>query len=225
MPLTLSVAKEGDVSQIANIHLASFGENMMLRAQFPTPTLLAGLRTSLEEKALEEIRDPQWAVLVVHDQEGIISFAKWKRPVFDTESYIEAPWRWPEGTRMDILNEWTKRVEEVSNEVIGTTPCYCLSFMGTHPRHERRGAASMLIRWGLERSTKENVPIQLESTMVAWPLYKKLGFEDKGRIQMQLEGVGKNGQSVLYEELSLLFCPLDGQSAIVNGVMEIPKKD
>ncbi|OAX83303.1 hypothetical protein ACJ72_02336 [Emergomyces africanus] len=224
MPLTLSYAKEGDVDEIANIHLASFGKNMMLRAQFPTPALVAGLRISLMDKAREEIHDAQWAVLVVRDQEAIISFAKWKRPVINTDSYSEAPWQWPKGTRMDILNEWTRRVEDVSNKVIGTTPCYCLSFIGTHPEHERRGAASMLIRWGLEHSAKEGVPIQLESTMVAWPLYKKLGFEDKGRIQMQLEGVGEDGQSVLYEELCLLYCPKT-PSAVVNGVTVLPKND
>ncbi|KKZ62800.1 hypothetical protein EMCG_02843 [[Emmonsia] crescens] len=224
MPLTLSYAQECDVGHIANIHLASFGENMMLQAQFPTPALVAGLRISLMEKAREEIRDPQWEVLVAQDQDEIISFAKWKRPVLDTDSYVEVPWRWPEGTRMDILNEWTRRVEDVSSRVIGSTPCYCLSFIGTYPKHEGRGAGSMLIRWGLERSASENVPIQLESTMVAWPLYKKLGFEDKGRIQMQLEGVGKGGKSVLYEELSLVYSP-KGSSAIVNGVTEIPKKD
>ncbi|EER38662.1 GNAT family acetyltransferase [Histoplasma capsulatum var. duboisii H88] len=124
MSLTLSNAEECDVGDIADIHLASFGENMMLQAQFPTPALRAGLRISLMEKAREEIRDPQWAVLVVRNQNEIISFAKWMRPVLDADSYVEVPWRWPEGTRMDILNEWARKVEDASSSVIGSTPCY-----------------------------------------------------------------------------------------------------
>ncbi|KLJ05608.1 hypothetical protein EMPG_10904 [Blastomyces silverae] len=223
MPLTLSKAEESDVGAIADIHLASFGGNMMLQAQFPTPALRAGLRISLMDKAREEIRDPQWAVLVIRDDNEIISFAKWKRPVLDA-SYAEVPWRWPEGTRMDILNEWTKKVDDACSRVIGDTPCYCLSFIGTNPKYGGRGAASMLISWGLERSEIENVPIQLESTLVAWPLYKKLGFENKERIQMQLEGVGENGQSVLYEELSLVRWPVV-PSAIESRATEVPKTE
>ncbi|QSS53970.1 GNAT family acetyltransferase [Histoplasma capsulatum var. duboisii H88] len=224
MSLTLSNAEECDVGDIADIHLASFGENMMLQAQFPTPALRAGLRISLMEKAREEIRDPQWAVLVVRNQNEIISFAKWMRPVLDADSYVEVPWRWPEGTRMDILNEWARKVEDASSSVIGSTPCYCLSFIGTHPSYERRGAATMLIQWGLERSVKENVPIQLESTIVAWPLYKRLGFEDKKRILMQLEGLRKDGQSVLYEELSLV-CKPEVASTILNRLTHKSKTD
>ncbi|OJD27788.1 hypothetical protein ACJ73_00811 [Blastomyces percursus] len=220
MPLTLSEAEERDVGDIADIHLASFGENMMLRAQFSTPSLRAGLRISLMDKAREEIRDPQWVVLVIRDGNEVISFAKWKRPVLDA-SYVEVPWRWPEGTRMDVLNEWTKKVDDACSRAIGDTPCYCLSFIGTHPKHGGRGAASMLIRWGLERSASENVPIQLESTIVAWPLYEKLGFEENERIQMQLEGVGEKGQSVLYEELCLLRWP--APSAVVSRATDIPK--
>ncbi|PGH09490.1 hypothetical protein GX51_00595 [Blastomyces parvus] len=223
MPLTLTNAEESDVGDIADIHLASFGQNMMLRAQFPTPALREGLRVSLMDKAREEIRDPQWAVLVIRDENEIISFAKWKRPVNDA-AYHEAPWRWPEGTRMDILDEWTKKVDDACSRAIGNTPCYCLSFIGTHPKHERRGAASMLIRWGMERSASENVPIQLESTLVAWPVYKKLGFEDKERIHMRLEGVGEKGQSVIYEEMSLVWRPMV-QSAVVSTATEIPKTD
>lgn len=99
-----------------------------------------------------------------------------------------------------------------------------LSFIGTHPSYERRGAATMLIQWGLERSVKENVPIQLESTTVAWPLYKSLGFEDKKRILMQLEGLRKDGQSVLYEELSLV-CKPEVASTILNRLTHKSKTD
>ncbi|KAK2763218.1 hypothetical protein FQN54_009854 [Arachnomyces sp. PD_36] len=209
MPLTLSFAEEGDADRIADIHMASFGTNMMLRAQFPTPAVREGLRTSLIRKVIEEIRDPNWDILLARDQDEILSFAKWKRPIFDTSTYTEAPWQWPEGTRMDVLDEWTRRVENVSEKVIGSAPCYSLSFIGTDPRHERRGAASMLIQWGMEHSMKEKVPIQLESTTVAWPLYEKLGFQAKETIHMLLEGVGDGGESVIYEELSCVFNPGD----------------
>ncbi|PGH01464.1 hypothetical protein AJ79_07902 [Helicocarpus griseus UAMH5409] len=224
MTLCLSFAEECDVYRIAEVHLASFGSNMMLQAQFPTAAIREGLRTSLIEKATEEIRYPQWAILVVRDQNEIISFAKWKRPVFDTDAYLEAPWRWPEGTKMEVLDTWTSKVDDVSRRVFGSTPCYCLSYIGTDPKHQRRGAATMLIRWGMERSMSENVPIQLESTMIAWPLYEKLGFQAKANICMQLEGIGNDGEAVDYEEMSLVFQP-PTSPAIVTKPLETPPKN
>lgn len=82
-----------------------------------------------------------------------------------------------------------------------------LTFIATHPQHERRGAASLLVRWGLERSKQTNIPIALESTMDAVPFYEKLGFRSEGRIAMELDGVGQDGKSVLYEEMCLVFKP------------------
>ena len=71
-----------------------------------------------------------------------------------------------------------------------------MSYIGTDPQHERRGAASMLINWGLERGKSEGVPVALESTKNAWPLYEKLEFQSEKRILMILRGV-EEGAEVL----------------------------
>jgi hypothetical protein len=126
--LTLIEASEDDAARIADIHMAAFGTNPMLLAQFPTPAIRDELRVTLREKAIDEIRDPQWAVLVVYDGAGkIISFAKWRRPIPESEwdRYVEAPWKWPKGTRFDILEEWTSKVEEAGEKLLGNTPFYC----------------------------------------------------------------------------------------------------
>lgn len=126
--ITLIKASEDDAARIADIHMAAFGTNQMLLAQFPTPAIRDELRVTLREKAIDEIRDPQWAVLVVYDGAGtIISFAKWRRPIPEPEEdrYIEGPWKWPKGTRLDVLEEWTLKVEEAGERLLGNTPFYC----------------------------------------------------------------------------------------------------
>lgn len=70
-----------------------------------------------------------------------------------------------------------------------------LTFVGTDPQHERRGAATALIRWGLEKSKKEGVPAYLESTPNAAALYEKLGFRAVDRLSINLDG------SRTYEEV------------------------
>jgi hypothetical protein len=125
MAFTLDTARETDAPRIADIHLAAFHTNGMLLAQFPTPAVRKGLWTSLVDKVIKEIRDPQWEVLVVReDDDRVVSFAKWCLPVSESAVYEEEPWVWPEGTNMAILNDWTEKVEQAADKVMGKTPCY-----------------------------------------------------------------------------------------------------
>jgi predicted N-acetyltransferase YhbS len=74
-----------------------------------------------------------------------------------------------------------------------------LTFIGTDPSHERRGAASSLTRWGLDRCVKNKIPAYLESTLNAVPFYEKLGFKITERLSIELEG------PVVYEEACCLY--------------------
>ncbi|KAL9127406.1 MAG: hypothetical protein Q9217_003702 [Psora testacea] len=200
MTLKLTFATERDASRIADIHMAAFATNEMLLAQFPNSAVREGLRISIARKAASDIRDPHTAVLLVKDAElnnKTISFAKWSLPSSTSEN--EAPWVWPEGTRHDILDQWTERVESAKKTVLGDEPCYRLAFIATHPHHERRGASTMLIKWALDNCSKEGIPAYLESTPVAWALYQRVGFTAEERISMTFE----DGR--VYEEIGYLF--------------------
>lgn len=80
-----------------------------------------------------------------------------------------------------------------------------LTFIGTNPLHERRGAATLLLQWGLQRCINDSVPAYLESTIEAGPLYERHGFDSAEKIYVLLKG--KEGESVLYEEVCFVFRP------------------
>ena len=82
-----------------------------------------------------------------------------------------------------------------------------LNFIATLPNHERRGAASLMINWGLERSKAENIPAALESTMNAAASYERLGFRPERNISTMLVGLKEDGQVVHYEETCFVFWP------------------
>lgn len=144
MPLHLTRASETDAPRIAAIHMAAFGTNAMLLAQFPTPSIRKDLQTCILAKTLADIRDPKIAVLVVRDDDDhddddassggrkgngngngeVISFAKWSLPVGKGEGYAEAPWMWPEGTDLDVLGRWSELVERVKERVVGEGVCH-----------------------------------------------------------------------------------------------------
>ena len=142
MPLILSHAAPQDAARISEIHMAAFSSNEMLLAQFPTPDIRAALKNGIEKKALADINDPKTSVLVVRELEmmqmevdvdgarndvetgKIISFAKWSHPVLDGEDHSEPQWVWPEGTEREILEKWTKVVDEAQEKVLGREPSY-----------------------------------------------------------------------------------------------------
>lgn len=216
--------------------MAAFASNAMLLAQFSTPDVREGLRESIRLKALADIEDPKITVLVVrevssdphssdtareddndddddaiHQNEAarvgtVIAFAKWSHPVGKDEGYEEAPWRWPPGTNMVVLEAWGRVTEEIQEQAMGSQPCYRLTFMGTDPRYERRGAASMMVHWGLERCRKNGVSGYLESTSGAAPFYEKMGFIPFKKIYLRYAVVGQD-QYDTYEEMAFKYNP------------------
>ena len=45
------------------------------------------------------------------------------------------------------------------------------------PVYQRRGVGAKLISWGLEQAELEKVPVTLNSSTVAEPLYRRMGFK------------------------------------------------
>ena len=150
MSLVLSLANHADADRIAEIHMAAFGTNAMLLAQFPTPKVREGLQKSIKLKALADIDDARQIVLVVrtlpqntedrqlqvddlpqavHDKQPdsngrVIAFAKWTKPIFDGEEDNEPSWIWPEGTNWNMLDKWTKKTDEAHEKAVGRMRCY-----------------------------------------------------------------------------------------------------
>jgi hypothetical protein len=144
MPLVLSHATPHDAVRISEIHMAAFSSNGMLLAHFLHPRSAPRFKSSIEERALADINDPKTSVLVVRELEmiqmdmdmdvdgaqnnvgrgKIISFAKWCHPAKEGEDYTEPQWVWPEGTEREILEKWTRVVDEAQEKVLGREPSY-----------------------------------------------------------------------------------------------------
>lgn len=129
MTFELRSATTSDASCIADIHMAAFGRNPLLLAQFPTSEIRHQLRSCIAEKATNDICDPNVIVLVVQDQKGrVVSFAKWSMPVSAEAAAMglgaEAPWMWPKGTNLGVLDQWTEMAEGAKRKALGDRPTY-----------------------------------------------------------------------------------------------------
>ncbi|TVY42845.1 Allophanate hydrolase [Lachnellula subtilissima] len=215
MVLQLSDAAPEDVDRIASVHLSAFDSNVLLHAQFPTPASLAFLHSLLSQELLHTIQNVQTAgkaVMVVRDTDAeneIIGFAKWDLPSVSNKEY-HAGVKWHMDVRKEFLDVYHEKAERAKVRVIGDKSCYRLTFIGTHPDFQGKGAATLLTKWGLERAKQDNVPVYLESTVAASSLYRRLGFMSLDGLSMSLPPVGNDSGPNVYEELCMLRTWKDG---------------
>ena len=66
---------------------------------------------------------------------------------------------------------------------------WLLNLLGTHPRYRRRGAAAMLVEWGLKRADEEGKKCFVDAGGgEGEALYRRYGFVDVGELVLDLGG-------------------------------------
>ncbi|KAJ8111883.1 hypothetical protein OPT61_g5623 [Boeremia exigua] len=95
----------------------------------------------------------------------------------------------------DLLNALLDLFNENKREILQNRPHYVLDTLVTLPQHERRGAGSMLVRWGTERADEANVEAYLEASPMGAPMYARHGFEPVKKVGLDLTKYG--GDEVL----------------------------
>lgn len=60
------------------------------------------------------------------------------------------------------------------------SPCWILTHMVTHASHRGKGAAGLLVKWGIEQAEKGGIPAYLEAGVMGTPVYKRYNFEPVG---------------------------------------------
>ncbi|KAJ4392463.1 hypothetical protein N0V85_007033 [Neurospora sp. IMI 360204] len=126
-----------------------------------------------------------------------------------------------EGCRREYLEEYARLAEE-AKERSGFIKkrCWHLTFVCIDPKYQGRGAGSLLTRRLLElvdaQDEDEKLPVYLESTMEAVPMYERLRFEAVDGFEMEIpaprmvsgEDEGKaEGDKMTYREVCMVYYP------------------
>jgi ribosomal protein S18 acetylase RimI-like enzyme len=82
-----------------------------------------------------------------------------------------------------------------------------LTFVCTDPAYQGRGAGSLLSRKVLEMAAADGMPVYLESTEVAVPMYEKLGFRVIDGFEMQIPRPGLAELTEVYREACMVWYP------------------
>ncbi|KAF1852056.1 uncharacterized protein K460DRAFT_46013 [Cucurbitaria berberidis CBS 394.84] len=140
-------------------------------------------------------------VETTNEKSSIISIARWhfypNGYNFDTQIHWETHnhipgQRIPQGFNIPLHNHiLTTRDGARSSWIPANAPCWILMHMVTQPSHRGKGAAGMLIKWGMEQAERDGVPAYLEAGVMGMPVYKRYGFVQMGDVlEVELNELG-----------------------------------
>ncbi|PYH82554.1 hypothetical protein BO82DRAFT_391645 [Aspergillus uvarum CBS 121591] len=105
--------------------------------------------------------------------ESVIAYGKWDLdPGHRGARFPE----WHVDSDGSLCERFFGGCEVIRKEVMGERGHYYLDMLVTHPQHRRRGAATMLVRWGCELADRTGMPVYIDSTRAGVPVYERLEF-------------------------------------------------
>jgi len=154
---------------------------------------------------------------VDHSTGQIIAGARWRfmKPANHNASErtldeIEEDFKIPEPydeSHPDVVKSFYDLFNANKREILDTRPYYVLDTLVTLPEHERRGAGSMLVRWGCDRADEAGVEAYLEASPMGAPMYAKHGFIAVKEVELDLKRFGGE------ENLSFVVSTLAAQKS------------
>jgi len=133
--------------------------------------------------------DEETGRIAAYAQWGFSSQA-WKK---DRELSPNKDLKPPKGTNLRLRQKYGAMLAEMDARNLPKEKHFVLMNLVTAPSFRRKGAASQLVRWGLERADREGVIVVLDSSPHGLPLYKTLGFVEVDRIELDLAEFGGEG--------------------------------
>lgn len=197
-----------EVPALACLHLDAMMLVRVNQAMYPrgqTPPVIA----ATESRHLNNLQnDPTARYLKVFDTElnKTIAFAEWhlfSTPLEESSRQDLEPRTWSEGMNVPLATEFWAHIIAARKSMAGISHVF-LSLIVTDPGQGRRGAASMLMEWGVRLADEKGLPSFLESTPHGKGLYAKFGFVEKEEFNFEVDLDGKGGEGEMYKHLVMV---------------------
>ncbi|PSN73327.1 hypothetical protein BS50DRAFT_185038 [Corynespora cassiicola Philippines] len=88
---------------------------------------------------------------------------------------VEEPFLPPE-LKPEILSALLTPLNKARKEIMGDKPYFMLNSLATHPDYRGRGAANMLLDWGMCKADEERWTTYLDTSHMGRKIYEKKGF-------------------------------------------------
>ncbi|KUI70504.1 hypothetical protein VM1G_06025 [Cytospora mali] len=183
--------EEADLEEAARIEIWGNPDDDMQKIIMERDRTPAGL-AKLVERRRKIFRDEPittWLKVVDPTAGAIMAWATWYYyPALTEEELARGPevGEWP-------LPQWYRPFMEYRYSVMKGRPHYLLGMIVTATEYRRRGAAGMLLRWGIERADEAGVEIYLEASEAGRPFYRKSGFRELKVMEFDMSQLGYEG--------------------------------
>jgi ribosomal protein S18 acetylase RimI-like enzyme len=192
----ISPAVEADATEIASLFAQSWSSPFS-RLQFGPVDPLT-LSTAMAPRIGQLINSPNVSFMVIRDAStqkvvAVATLPTEQQPVeeetldeqaeqqaFEDEIFRKSL---PEHSNKDLIMHFTIGLRTLRNQLLQGWRHYLLDNLATHPDYRGQGLASKLIEWVFPRAEAEDAVVYLEmaSDNPAAGLYRRLGFEEKGK--------------------------------------------
>ncbi|KAI6814897.1 hypothetical protein KC340_g11489 [Hortaea werneckii] len=202
MPLELSFMEEDDIPAFAAVETAAMAGWSVARAMDMSSQGGEPRQEMVERWAREGFRnDSQQVWLKVIDTElgELVAAALWRFELADERAQDaslvparDAAVEPPGQTHLvpEVMAAMGKIWEAFKHEFVGGQAFANLSILVTHPHHQRRGAASMLVRWGCEKADERGMVAALMATEAGVGVYLRHDFQVLNETVLDLRPYG-----------------------------------
>ncbi|KAH6893146.1 acyl-CoA N-acyltransferase [Thelonectria olida] len=171
-----------DVPSLCAVYFSAFADTTIGRRVFP-PTSEAAKQFWIESLT-KDLENPNFEFLVMtnrppssspEEEEEIIAYAKWVRP--GTPVKMPPPVdAWPQDGNPALAVEFFGTLAASHKRIMEHRPHWYLDLIGVRKEWMGKGAASALMRWGVDRADEDGLPCFLEATPNGRGMYEKYGF-------------------------------------------------
>ncbi|RMY50441.1 hypothetical protein D0865_06904 [Hortaea werneckii] len=197
MPLELSFMEEADIPAFAAVEAAAMAGWSVARAMDMTSRGGEPRQEMVERWAREGFQNDSqqvWLKVIDTELDELVAAALWRFELADERAQDaslvparDAAVELPGQTHPvpDVMVGMGKIWEAFKNEFVGGQ-----AFAITHPHHQRRGAASMLVRWGCEKADERGMVAALMATEAGVGVYLKHDFHVLNETVLDLRPYG-----------------------------------
>ncbi|KAL6402103.1 hypothetical protein AUP68_14568 [Ilyonectria robusta] len=188
MTFQMRKAVPADIPALCAVYFSAFSDTIVGRQVFPPGSEAAHVFwvTSLTK----DLPDPNFEFLVMttrsegDGEDQVVGYAKWVRPGTPIEMPPPAD-AWPQDGNPALAVEFFGKLTATHKHMMDDRPHWYLSLIGVRKEWMGKGAASPLMRWGVERADEDGLPCFLEATPNAKGMYEKYGFRVVGQQEFE----------------------------------------
>ncbi|KAF6220771.1 hypothetical protein HO133_002451 [Letharia lupina] len=202
--LTLRLANEGDIDAMTTITTTAYPLDAQWRYRFPKLNVYSDdhhdfLRSRQAAHIANAMRGTQVVMLAEAPSnqnpsvKKVVALSVWQLPgTYMKEGNgspkVQNQRRDADIPRMQAFKKSLGEAKEILlDRIYGENQLFLLS-LATHPDHHRRGAGTMLCRWGMAKAREEGSTVTLFASVIGKMLYEKLGFKQVGMAHVQVDG-------------------------------------